>query len=328
MHSINHKTPKVAVIGATGNVGRHVMCQLLEGGLEATQLMAIGLNSCGSSFDIQGHIFHVDTLETLERCTVAILATQAHVSRTLYPQIKQKANFVLDASSAFRMDEDVPLICFPVNGQKVHNAHTLYAHANCIASPVSIALFPLLNKIFPSISHIFLSTYQSVSGAGWASMHALKQDSLDFLNDNFLDEKRHQSMAFNLRPEIGAWSGENQTGEEHKVQEEVCKILDSPLKIHAQCVRVPVFQGHAVSLWIAFENPVCLKSIRQELAKQPGLVLDETYSTPHQILGQDNVHIGRIYQTDEKHVHFWLCSDNLRRGASTDLVETAWALLR
>lgn len=318
--------PTVALIGASGHVGRQVIAQLLEGDFDPKSLMTIGSSSCGSSMEIRGHTFLIQDIQSLDHCTMAILATPSSISHELLPLLREKADFILDASSAFRMHPNVPLICFPVNGHKLSPDHQLYAHANCIASPVSILLNALGDACLASMDHVFVNTYQSMSGAGWKPMETLKTETLDFLHQKAFD--RHTSMAFNLRPQIGDGSDHGQTGEEIKVQEEINKILGRPLNIHAHCVRVPTLQGHGMSVWVSFGQKVELRAIQGQIEASPHLCLDATTITPREVVGQNKVHVGRLFQTDEKHVHFWLCSDNLRRGASTDLVESTWALLR
>jgi aspartate-semialdehyde dehydrogenase len=316
---------RIGIIGARGNIGQKVVQQLLEKGIPSDNLILAA--SEPSFLFYQEKKFTLYTPETMPKCSLYILATPSEISQQLAPQFLKQNAFVLDSSSAFRLMPDVPLLAPLINNHLINDKTKLYAHANCIASPLSLILFPLLS--FDPIG-LFLSTYQAASGAGWKATQELLNSTTAHLN-----QKSHPSVhfvkpiAFNLFPEIGTYSGdERPTGEEEKIVQETQKILGINIPICVTAVRVPVLRGHSMSIWIQFKDQICLAQAQSKLAKSPGIIIAEKgYSTPMDIIDSDNVVLGRIHRPFPDRLHIWACSDNLRRGAATDLVETAFYLI-
>lgn len=324
---------KIALFGATGNVGRSIAQALLKNQIVRPEELTLYASSSseGKTLLFEGHPF---TIKSAEACLfeekLCLFATDSDVSRTFIPQALAKGSFVIDSSSAFRMQSDVPLIVVPVNGHQIEpKSKKLYSCPNCIASPISIVLAPLIKAY--GIQRIAATTYQSTSGAGKASMEELLHETESALKKTpYTRQHFKRQIAFNVIPQIDSIQEDGYTKEEAKIIQEIKKILNEPIDVTATSVRVPVLIGHSVALSLQFKNPFKIDELINLLKKSPHIKISENqFATPAEIEGSDLVHVGRIRKdsTLPNGLHLWLCSDNLRRGAATDAVEAAEKLL-
>ncbi len=329
---------KYTIVGATGNVGRCALEGLVKRGVppEAITLIASS-RSKGTPVFLGEHTWVVKDFEEKEweHDEVCLFTTEDDVSKKYIPQLLQEGKvFLLDSSSAYRTDPQVPLIVPPLNASRITLEQKLYAHGNCIAVPLSMVLSPLLSF---SIRAIHVATYQSASGAGHQAMKELCHDTAVFLTEEHVAVASGQfpyspsfphTPAFNAIPLVGSLGVSGITSEEQKVCQEVQKILEYPLALFVTSVRVPTLQGHGISVWIQVQKDMSLEEFHSALKKGYGLCFWEKdgVPTPAEILGSDMVWLGRIHKAAPYHFHVWATTDNLRRGAATDIVESAMYL--
>ena len=243
---------------------------------------------------------------------------------------------MIDNSSYFRMDPDVPLVVPEVNPQDLdwHTRRNIIANPNCSTIQMVVALKPLHD--IAKIRRVVVSTYQSTSGAGKAAMDELfNQTKGIFVNQKSKNEEFTKQIAFNVIPHIDVFMDDGATKEEWKMVVETKKILDKNIAVHATCVRVPVFVGHGEAVNIEFDGPIDEKTAREALQNAPGVVVvdrraDEGYVTPVECAGEDAVYVSRIREdpTVENGLSIWVVSDNLRKGAALNAVQIAEALVR
>ena len=310
----------IAVVGATGNVGRKIVEILLHRGCKKLALLA---SSRSKGMELFG--YGVEDVENFDftKCKIVLFATDSDISRQYIPHARQAGCVVIDSSSAFRLHEDVPLIVPPVNGFLV-GKHSLYSTANCLASPLSVVLMPLHKKL--EVKRVIVTTFQSTSGAGKEPMDELFSSSGKVLMGEAAEAKFFpRPIAFNVIPQVDKICEDGFTGEEHKIAKEVQKIVSGDIAIAATAVRVPVGVGHSMSVAIEFKKTFSIEDVKEILREAPGVVLSEDYATPREIAGQDGVFVGRMRRdpTCENGLMLWLVSDNLRRGAALDAVEVA-----
>jgi aspartate-semialdehyde dehydrogenase len=325
---------KIYLFGATGNVGRAILSQLLSKKIVTPEALTLFASpaSKGKTIAIGESTFVLQSPEEcgFEGSPLCIFATDSSVSRTYVPKALSKNCLVIDSSSAFRMQEEVPLIVVPVNGGLIQNNQSnLYSCPNCIASPISLVAAPL-EKLY-GIKRIHAVTYQSTSGAGKAPMDELAAETKAHLaKSTYQREHFPRQIAFNVIPQIDKVREDGFTGEEHKIIEEVKKIVNGSFTVTATSVRVPVMVGHSVALSIELKREFILHELIELLRQSPFVAISSNdYATPAEIVGTDHVHVGRIRRdpTIPFGLHLWHCSDNLRRGAATDAVELATSLL-
>jgi aspartate-semialdehyde dehydrogenase len=228
------------------------------------------------------------------------------------------------------MQKDVPLVVMPVNKQLVSLSNAqLFAIANCVATPIATVLAPLQHEV--DIKQVIISTYQSVSGAGIEAMNELKAETLALLNgEGYTRQSFARQIGFNIIPQIDTMLNDGYTNEERKIMQEISKIVGAKLNISATSVRVPVMIGHSASVSIEFERKISVNEVKAILKKANSVMLFDDYMTPVEVVGMDDVCVGRI-RHDPHHpamIHLWICSDNLRRGAATDMVEVADELIK
>lgn len=324
--SASSKGVPVAIVGATGNIGRCIVHQLQDD--ESISLHLAG--SRAHTLTVAGRAHPVVLFSSLAPCKIYIFATQASVALQFIPSLlsQDPQPFVLDSSSAFRGDPTVPLMVPLLNSDSLTQQQKLYAHPNCVASPLSLVLSPLLSW---GIKNIFVSTYQSTSGAGWQAMNSCRHETDRVLKGQALSENPYfpRNIAFNAFPQVGDYYQEGATEEEQKISDEVKKILSLTVPMHVTSVRVPTLQGHGMSVSVECERPIDLCHIKEVMGKAPGVKLsDRGYHSPLEVIGMDSVFVGRLRQTSPHYLSFWVCSDNLRRGGATDLVETAKGILK
>ena len=329
---------KVAVVGATGNVGREMLDILAERNFPADEVVAVASRrSHGVECSFGDKTLKVKALDHFDFSDVDICLMSAGgaVSKEWSPKIAAQGAVVIDNSSAWRMDPDVPLIVPEVNADAVtgFTKKNIIANPNCSTAQLVVALKPLHDKA--KIKRVVVATYQSVSGAGKDAMDELfSQSKAVFTLDEVETKKFPKRIAFNVIPHIDVFMEDGYTKEEWKMVVETKKILDPKIKLTATCVRVPVFVGHSEAVNIEFENPITADEAREILRNAPGcLVIDKLepggYVTPYECVGEDATYISRIREdgTIENGLQIWVVSDNLRKGAALNAVQIAECLI-
>lgn len=323
----------LAIIGATGNVGRKIIQLLIERKKIDLGLLRLfsSARSAGQKLNVENQYFMVEDLAgyDFKDCRLALFATDSDISKTYAPQALAAGAKVIDSSSAYRLDPKVPLIVPPINAGLITAQESLIATANCVACPIAIALKPLHE--YAGARRVLVSTYQSTSGAGKAAMDELYQQTKSIYSGVTHPAKHfRQPISFNVIPQIDQFAEDGFSYEEIKIAREVQKLISPNLKIVATSVRVPVMVGHSISLAVEFFKPVNLEEVKTLLSRSPGIQLSaDHYSTPLEVEGKDEVFVGRIRKdpTVDHGLLLWLVSDNLRRGAALDAVEIAEQLL-
>ena len=329
---------KVAVVGATGNVGREMLNILSERSFPADEVVALASRrSIGVDVSYGDKTLKVKALDNYDFSDVDICVMSAggETSKEWSPRIAAKGAVVIDNSSAFRYDADVPLVVPEVNADALagYTKRNIIANPNCSTAQLVVALKPLHDAA--KIKRVVVATYQSVSGAGKDAMDELfAQTKSVYTNDELKLKKFPKRIAFNVIPHIDVFMEDGYTKEEWKMVAETKKMLDPKIKLTATCVRVPVFIGHSEAVNVEFENPITADEAREILRKAPGcLVIDKRepggYVTPYESAGEDATYISRIREdaTVENGLSFWCVSDNLRKGAALNTVQIAESLI-
>jgi len=329
---------KVAVAGATGNVGREMLSVLAERRFPASEVVALASPaSIGAEVSFGDRTLKCRALEHYDFSStdICLMSAGGAVSKDYSPRIAAKGCVVIDNSSAWRMDPDVPLIVPEVNAAaaKGFGKKNIIANPNCSTAQLVVALKPLHDHA--TIKRVVVATYQSVSGAGKEAMDELfAQTRAVFVSDPVEPKKLPKRIAFNVIPQIDVFLDDGSTKEEWKMVVETKKILDPKIKLTATCVRVPVFIGHSEAVNIEFERPISADEAREILSHAPGcLVLDRRepggYVTPHEAAGEDATYISRIRDdpTIDNGLNLWVVSDNLRKGAALNAVQIAEVLV-
>ena len=327
----------VAVVGATGNVGQEMLNILDELDFPVSKLHALASRkSKGVEVAFGDRTVKCEDLEQFDFSTVDIvlMAAGGDVSREWAPKIGQAGAMVIDNSSAFRMDPDVPLIVPEVNPDAVWEAKKkrIIANPNCSTIQLVVALRPLHEAA--TIRRAVVSTYQSVSGAGKAAMDELWEQAKGvFVLGASEPEQFPKQIAFNLIPQIGDFLEDGATTEEAKMWTETHKILDPSIRLSVTCVRAPVFVGHSLSVNLEFDSPLDADDARELLRDAPGVSVvdkqeDGGYVTPIEAVGEFNVFVSRIRNdpTVEHGLSMWVVADNLRKGAALNAVQIAQLL--
>ncbi|WP_286829712.1 MULTISPECIES: aspartate-semialdehyde dehydrogenase [Kordiimonas] len=328
---------RVAVVGATGNVGREMLNILNEREFPATEIIAIASRkSMGQKVDYGNKELTIQALDTFDftGVNIALFAAGSGVSKEYGPKAADAGAMVIDNSSFYRMDPDVPLVVPEVNPHHLLKIKkNIIANPNCSTAQMLVALKPLHDAAV--IKRVVVSTYQSVSGAGNAAMDELfSQTRAIFVNDPIKPENFTKQIAFNVIPHIDVFMDDGYTKEEWKMVAETHKMLDPDIKLTATCVRVPVFVGHAESINIEFKKEITEKQARALLREAPGcLVIDKRedggYITPQECVGDFATFISRIREdkTVKNGLNIWVVSDNLRKGAALNAIQIAESLL-
>jgi len=330
-----------AVVGATGNVGREILQILAERSVPSSEVIAIA-SAASKGIEVpygDDAVLKVDSLETFDFSNVDIVLSSpgANVSREFAPKAAAAGAIVIDNTSEFRMDPEVPLVVPEVNAEALANykAKNIIANPNCSTIQMVVALKPLHDEV--GINRVVVSTYQSVSGAGKSAMDELfNQTRGIYANEpeqKFM-ENFTKSIAFNVIPHIDVFMEDGSTKEEWKMSVETKKIIDPSIEVHANCVRVPVFIGHAEWVNVELNSPLSYENARELLGAAPGLVVvdhrqDEGYVTPVECAGEDAVYVSRIREdlTIENGLSFWGVSDNIRKGAALNTVQISEVLI-
>jgi aspartate-semialdehyde dehydrogenase len=327
----------IAIVGATGNVGRKILEVLEKKELFIDQLYLIASSkSLGTKIKFRGKDYKIYDLESFDfsKAKITFFAAGGKITEK-FAEKAAKNSLVIDNSSFFRMDPDVPLVVPQVNSDDLNNIKkNIIANPNCSTAQLVIALKPL-HDLF-KIKRIVVSTYQSVSGGGKAPMDELiEQTKLVLDNKNVKSKNFTKQIAFNAIPHIDVFSDDGYTKEEIKMVNETKKILDKRIDLTATCVRIPILVSHSESVNIEFEKPFLLDQVRKALDNFEGCkVIDKRsdggYSTPLEAEGKDETFISRIREdkTIKNGLNLWIVSDNLLRGAALNSVEIAETLIR
>jgi aspartate-semialdehyde dehydrogenase len=329
---------RVAVVGATGNVGREMLNILAERSFPADEVVALASRrSQGTEVSFGDKILKVKALEHYDFSDVDIclMSAGSAVSKEWSPKIAAAGAVVIDNSSCWRYDPDVPLIVPEVNADAVAGFRKkgIIANPNCSTAQLVVVLKPLHDKA--KITRVVVATYQSVSGAGKEAMDELfSQTKSVYVLGEIAPKNFPKRIAFNVIPHIDVFQDDGFTKEEWKMVVETKKILDPKIKLVATCVRVPVFVGHSEAVHIEFENPITADEARELLRNAPGvLVIDKRetggYATPFEAAGEDATYVSRIREdaTVENGLALWCVSDNLRKGAALNAIQIAECLI-
>jgi len=328
----------IAIVGATGNVGRKLLEVIEKLNFKFSELYLIASDkSIGKKITFKNKTYSVVGLSDFDFAKVQIAFFSAgSVIAEKWASIAAKKTIVIDNSKHFRMDKDVPLVVPEVNSEALKNYKNknIIANANCSTIQLVLALKPLHDQF--KIKRVIVSTYQSVSGAGNVHMNELEEQSKKVLDKQKVNPKNFtKQIAFNVIPHIDTFMEDRYTKEEWKMTVETKKILDPNISLSATCVRVPVFVGHSESVNIEFNSKVDSQKIRKCLEKAPGCkVIDEVkdggYITPVESSGDFMTYISRIRddQTQKNSINMWVVSDNLLKGAALNAVQIANVLIK
>jgi aspartate-semialdehyde dehydrogenase len=330
---------RVAVVGATGAVGREIIKTLVERNFPATEVVALASGrSTGSEISFgEKRILTVKNLETFDFSgwDIGLFSPGASVSAIYAPKAAAAGCVVIDNTSQFRMDPDVPLVVPEVNPQALAKfaKRRIIANPNCSTIQMVVALKPLHDRY--KIRRVVVSTYQSVSGAGKEGMDELfSHTKSSFVHEAGPPQQFTKEIAFNCIPHIDKFMDDGATKEDWKMVVETRKILDPDIAVFATCVRVPVFIGHGEAIHVEFEKPVTASEARDVLRSAPGIVVMDTredggYATPLDCVGEDAVFVSRLRKdpTVPHGLAFWCVSDNLRKGAALNAVQIAETLI-
>lgn len=326
---------KVAVVGATGAVGREMLQTVSEREFPVSEVYALasGKSAGGEVSFGEDNVLTVEDLAAFDfkGIDICLSSAGAKVSAEFAPRAAKAGCVVIDNTSQFRMDPDVPLVVPEVNPEAIaaYKKRHIIANPNCSTIQMLVALKPLHD--LATIKRIVVATYQSVSGAGREAMDELfNQTRAVYVNDPIVKEQFKKQIAFNVIPQIDVFMEDGTTKEEWKMAVETKKILDTKIKVSATCVRVPVFIGHAEAVNVEFEKPISASEARAALKKAPGVsVIDrrheEGFVTPVECAGDDFVFVSRIREdiSVENGLNLWIVADNLRKGAALNAVQIA-----
>jgi aspartate-semialdehyde dehydrogenase len=331
---------RIVVVGATGNVGREMLNILAERTFPVDEIVALASRkSLGSEVSFGERTLKTKDLDTFDFTgwDIALFAIGSDATKIYAPKAAKAGCVVIDNSSLYRYDPDVPLIVPEVNAHAIHgySKKNIIANPNCSTAQMVVALKPLHDRA--KIKRVVVSTYQSVSGAGKGGMDELWDQTKSIYNPTDSKPPRlfTKQIAFNVIPHIDVFLDSGETKEEWKMAAETKKIIDPSIKVTATCVRVPVFVGHSEAINIEFEEPLDADEARDILREAPGVMVidkreDGGYVTPTECVGDFATFISRIRQdsTIDNGLNLWCVSDNLRKGAALNAVQIAEVLGR
>ena len=330
---------KVAIVGASGAVGQEFMRVLDEQNFPIDELVLFGSErSAGRIFTFRGKDHVVQLLQhndDFKNIDIAFVSAGAGTAKEFAPTITKFGTIMIDNSSAFRMDDDVPLVVPECNAADALNRpRGIIANPNCTTIMMVVVLQPLEN--ISHIKRIHIASYQSASGAGAAAMAELQQQYEEILENKPVTVKKfpHQ-LAYNVIPQIDVFQPNGYTKEEMKMFNETRKIMHSDVKCSAMCVRVSSLRAHSESVWIETEKPISVEEAQKALAAAPGVTLQDdpanlVYPMPLETAGTDDIYVGRVRQdlSDECGLTFWLSGDQIRKGAALNAVQIAEYLIK
>ncbi|MDT2570323.1 aspartate-semialdehyde dehydrogenase [Enterococcus raffinosus] len=333
----------VAIVGATGAVGTQ-MIKLLENSslpLGTIKFLA-SKRSAGKQLSFKGETQTIEELvpDSFENIDLALFSAGGSISAKFAPEAVKRGAVVVDNTSHYRMDPEVPLVVPEVNPSALRDHKGIIANPNCSTIQMMVALEPIRQAY--GLKRIIVSTYQAVSGAGNQAMEELKQQTQDFLDEKPVEEwkadilpcggdKKHYPLAFNALPQIDVFTDAGYTNEEWKMINETKKIMeDDTIKVSATCVRIPVMSGHSESVYIETEKTATVAEIQELIANAPGAVLEDDpsqqiYPQALNSVGKKETFVGRIRKDpdEEKGIHLWVVSDNLLKGAAWNSLQIA-----
>mgnify|MGYP001197333435 CR=1 FL=1 len=328
----------IAIVGATGNVGRKLLEVIEKINFEFDQLYLIASDqSIGKKISFKNKDYSLIGLNDFDfsKVQISFFSAGSTIAEKWAP-IAAKKSIVIDNSKHFRMDKDIPLVVPEVNPESLaqYKNKNIIANANCSTIQLVLALKPLHDQF--KIKRVVTSTYQSVSGGGKNHMMELEDQTKSVLENKKVQSKNFtKQIAFNVIPHIDSFMTDGSTKEEWKMVAETKKILDPGIKLTATCVRVPVFVGHAEAINVEFDGEVTEKQIRNTLKSTSGITIvdnrvDEGYVTPAECAGEDDIYVSRIRMdpTIDNGVNIWVVADNLRKGAALNTVQIAEELIR
>ncbi len=332
------KLYNLAILGATGAVGQEMLKILGERNFPCGELKLLASKrSAGEEIDFKGNKYIVEeaTDNSFKNIDIVLCAAENNISEVLSPAAVKAGAVVIDNSSAFRLNDDVPLVVPEVNGEDVKNNKGIIANPNC-STIIALTALNELNK-YSKINRMIVSTYQAVSGAGINGIKELNQQVKDIDEGKPVEIKTFQyQIAYNLIPQIGDFDEMGYSQEEMKLQNEGRKILHNPdLKVNCTCVRVPVYRSHSESITIETEKEITPQKAKELLAKAEGVKLvddlaDKKYPMPLDTSDQNLIYVGRIRKdiSKDNSLALWCCGDQIRKGAATNAVQIAEVLIK
>lgn len=339
------KRYNVALLGATGAVGQKILETLEAKNFPIKQLKLLSSpRSAGTKIKFKDEIIVVEEAkpESFEGIDIALFSAGGSISKQLAPEAVKRGAVVIDNTSAYRMDENVPLIVPEVNEADIQNHKGIIANPNCSTIQMVAALKPIEEKF--GLKRVIVSTYQAVSGAGAQAVEELKDQSQAFLNGEDMEanllpvkgEPNHYPIAFNALPQIDVFQDNGYTFEEMKMINETKKIMNrNDLSVAATCVRLPFFTSHAESVYLEVEKDVSVADIHEVLKNAPGIMLKDNlerqeYPTPLDAAGKTDVFVGRVRKDLDNPlgIHLWIVSDNLLKGAAWNSVQIAESVVK
>lgn len=341
-----NKQYNVAVVGATGAVGQKIIKYLEEKPFQVNNIKLLSSKkSAGTKVKFNGEDVTVEeaTSNSFKDIDIAFFSAGGSVSKQLAPEAVKSGAIVVDNTSAYRMDEDVPLVVPEVNERDLQHHKGIIANPNCSTIQMVAALKPIQDKF--GLKRVIVSTYQAVSGAGLAAQNELTEQTRQYLNDEEMtatilpagSDKKHYPIAFNALPQIDLFEDNGYTKEELKMINETKKIMHEPnLHVAATCVRLPVFTSHSESVYIETkESNITVEDVRKALENGEGIIVEDdpstqTYPTPLSAAEKKEVFVGRIRKDldTDNGFHLWVVSDNLVKGAAWNTVQIAQALVK
>jgi aspartate-semialdehyde dehydrogenase len=332
-------TRKIAIAGATGNVGREMLNILHERKFPADEVIALASpNSVGKKVSYGNQTLSVKSLEDYDfkDTKIALFSPGGKISAIHAPRAGKAGCVVIDNTSHFRMDKNVPLIVPEVNPQAIadYKKSNIIANPNCSTIQMVVALKPLHE--IAKIKRIVVATYQAVSGAGKEAMDELYNSTKKiYENQNLEPQKFSKRIAFNVIPQIDVFMEDGVTKEEWKMKVETKKILDPNIEVEATCVRVPVFNAHSEAINVEFENPISVEQAKKALDNAPGVILidnpqDMKFITPIEASAKDPVFVSRVRKDSsvKNGLSLWVVADNLKKGAALNAVQIAEILVK
>ena len=342
----NMKKYNIAIVGATGAVGQKILQYLEEKPFEIDELTLLSSKrSAGKVVSFAGRDITVleATADRFRNVDIAFFSAGGSVSEKLAPEAVKQGAIVIDNTSAYRMDDNVPLVVPEVNEDDLQHHNGIIANPNCSTIQMVVALKPIQEAF--GLKRVIVSTYQAVSGAGLAAQEELTSQAKQYLNDEEMEanilpvgsDKKHYPIAFNALPQIDVFEDNGFTKEELKMINETKKIMHEPaLKVAATCVRLPVYTSHSESVFVEIEeNGVSVDTFKDTIKRGDGIVLEDdpstqTYPTPLSAEEKKDVFVGRIRKDldSDNGFHLWVVSDNLAKGAAWNTVQIAMSLVK
>ena len=330
---------KVAIVGVSGAVGQEFLRVLEERNFPLTELVLFGSKrSAGNKYKFRGKEIEVKELkhnDDFKDIAIAFTSAGGSISQEFEKTITKHGTVMIDNSSAFRLDEDVPLVVPEVNAVDAKNRpRNVIANPNCTTTQMVVAL-KAIHDVSP-IKTVHVATYQAASGAGATAMDELYTQAREFLDDKPVTvDKFAYQLAFNLIPQIDVFTDNGYTKEEMKMYHETRKIMHSDIKVSATCIRVPTLRAHSEAIWVETEQPISIEAAREAFTNGEGLVLQDNpaekeYPMPLFASGKDPVYVGRIRKdlTNEHGLTFWTVGDQIKKGAALNAVQIAEYLIK